>query len=57
MRKDITVAMPENSVLYSIGLCRLLERSAEVLALYSIFHSLLLHGGLLNNRRLSFMTR
>lgn len=36
---------------------RLFERSADVLALYSIFHSLLLLGGLLNNLGLSFMTR
>ena len=36
---------------------RLLERSAEVLALYSGFHSLLLLGGLLNNLGLSFRTR
>ena len=36
---------------------RLPERSAEVLALYSCFHSLLLLGGLLNNLGLSFRTR
>lgn len=36
---------------------RLLERSTEVLALYSVFHSLLLLGGLLNNRGLSFNTK
>ena len=36
---------------------RLLQRSAEVLALYSSFHSLLLRGGSLKSLGLSFMTR
>ncbi len=36
---------------------RLFERSAEVLALYSSFHSLLLLGGLLKSLGLSFITK
>ena len=36
---------------------RLLERSTDVLALYSCFHSLLLLGGLLKSLGLSFKTK
>ena len=42
---------------FSPTFSRLLQRSSEVLALYSSFHSLLLRGGALKSLGLSFKTR